>query len=215
MVVRRSLWIFLLLMPGCAHRPSWRSDQPIGWSKAASPRTVDAGAAAAPDAADASGADGSKDAATPRFEPVRPRRCEPTAGSVAFHVMGVPKACRSLQGGDVRTEPGVAGAPTGLAVVGSADGFRRAFHCDPPPGVDFSAQRLVVYSFDHDSNRTYSLAGVVRVRAALHIVFDIGSVCQGMQPRTYRTVQLIAVPSGSEQVRVAFCNHPRHCGPVP
>ncbi len=215
MGARRGLPIILLLMSACTHQPSWKSDQPIGWSKPAPPQTADAGTAAAPDAAEASGADAAKAGTTPHFQPAQPLGCEPVAGSVKFFLVGVPPACRSLHGGDAETAPGVAGAPTGIAVADSAEGFRRGFGCDPPAGVDFSAQRLVAYSFVHDSNRTYSLAGVVREDGELHLVFDIDTLCQGRRPTAYRTVKLIAVPSGGEPVQIAFCNKPRHCGPVP
>lgn len=215
MRVSCGLAFVVLLVPACAHRPSRSSQQPVGWSGPASLQPPDAGSAVTAPDAKASAARASRPAATPRLAPVEPLGCEPVAGSVRFRAVGVPKGCRSLRSGDVGTEPGAATAPTGLAVVESADGFRDAFRCDPPVGVDFSARRLVAYSFVHDSDRTYSLAGVVRAGGELHIVFDIGRLCQGARPRAHRTVKLIVVPRGSERVRVAFCNMSRSCGPVP
>jgi hypothetical protein len=154
-------------------------------------------------------------AKAPQFQPVRPLGCEPIAGSVKFRTWPIDARCRSLASKHVPRDSVGADLQVGILVAGSAEGFRGALGCEPPPAVDFSTQRLVTYSFVHDSNRVYSLAGVVRKGGELHLVFDIRKVCQGIPPEAQRTVRLIAIPPGTEPIRVAFCNHRTSCGPVP
>lgn len=222
----RTACLIAVMLAACAgaQGESGASAQPIGWSAAPAPART-GGASSGTDAAtggstrtDAGAADagaGAQKPPTPHFKPARPLGCEPVAGSVRFTTVGAPRSCRSLQSGAAPRAPAGAGGPTGIVAIGSADGFRAAFHCEAPPDVDFSAERLVAYSFVHDSNRTYSLAGAVRQRGELHLVFDIGTSCQGARPRAYRSVRLVALPRGDEPVRVAFCNKPHRCGPVP
>lgn len=179
---------------------------------------MDAGDAASADAGAA--AQGPPDASSqvtkkPRFEPTEPLGCEPVAASVKYRSWRIQKSCPTLARTEVPSEPVGAGVDIGILVADSAEAFQGALGCKPPSGADFSTQRLVTYAFVHDSNRVYSLAGVVRRGGELHIVFDIHGVCQGIPPTARRSVRVIGVPRGSAPVRVAFCNHPTQCRPVP